>query len=271
MDYPSEHLLNSIEEIATIKESLSLGDRSLTSARGLNVNCKPLPANEALYSAGGRFGAKLTFIKDSDGSRSVKKYQPGGWEFQVEETVELCRTLKRATEELKTWSEEKSRMYNSDEPIVPELIDRVAHVRAEHHEDNHRQWREGGLPRWKDLRDKFLSELKQEWPVEYAELQMNRNGKKGITKLLEENLPRAYVTGYMYARGWISPEELTQANLHLGEVVARKVRGGFKGAKSKGLAFADVLAHISVMGTVDGSVVKKDKGRETPMEYTGDV
>ena len=271
MDYPSEHLLNSIEEIATIKESLSLGDRSLTSARGIHVHYKPPSADEASYSAGGRFGAKLIFTKDSEGSRSIKKYQPGGWEFKVTETLELCRTLKRATEELDTWTEEKARTYNSDEPIVPELIDRVAHVRSEHHEDNHRQWREGGLPRWKELRDKFLSELKQEWPVEYAELQMNRNGEKGITKLLEENLPRAYVTGYMYARGWISPEELTQSNLHLGEVVAKKVRGGFKGAKSKGIAFADVLAHVSVMGTVDGSVTKKDKGGEPPVEYTGDV
>ena len=46
----------------------------------------------------------------------------------------------------------------------------------------------------------------------------------------------------MYGRGWLSPEELTQATLHLGDVAAR------------GIAFADVLAHIAVIGTVDGSV-----------------
>ena len=94
--------------------------------------------------------------------------------------------------------------------------------------------------------------------MEYAELQMNHKGEKGITKLLQENLTRAYVTGYMYGKTWISPEEMTQVNLHLGEIVAKKVRQGFKGSKSRGIAFADVLAHISVIGTVDGSVAEKD-------------
>ena len=269
MDYPSEHLLNGIEEIATIKESLSLGDRSLTSAKGLHVHRKPLAADDVQYTAGGRFGTKLLFIREAGGGRSVKKYQPGGWEFKVEETLELCRTLKRANEDLKDWSEDKTRIYNTDEPIVPELIERVAEISAAHHEENHRQWRKGGLPRWTDLRDKSLNELKQEWPVEYAELQMK--GEKGVAKLLQENLTRAYITGYMYGKGWISPEELTQANLHLGEIVAKKVRHGFKGAKSRGIAFADVLAHISVIGTVDGSVTEKEKGGAPPTEYTGDV
>ena len=271
MDYPSEHLLNSIEEIATIKESLSLGDRSLTSAKGLHVHRKPLAADDVQYTAGGRFGAKLIFIREAGGGRSVKKYQPGGWEFKVAETMELCRTLKRANEELENWSEEKARIYNSDEPIVPELIDRVAEVSSAHHEENHRQWRQAGLPRWTEIRDKFLDELNREWPVEYAELQINRKGEKGITKLLQENLTRSYITGYMYGKGWISPEEMTQANLHLGEIVAKKVRHGFKGAKSKGIAFADALAHISVIGTVDGSVTDKEKAGAPPTEYTGDV
>lgn len=269
MDYPSEHLLNSIEEIATIKESLSLGDRSLTTAKGLHVHREVLASEDIQYSAGGRFGSKLAFIREAGGGRSVKKYQPGGWEFKVEETLELCRTLKRANEELNNWSEEKIRVYNSDEPIVPELIEHVAELNSAHHEENHRQWRQGGLPRWTEIRDKFLNELKNEWPVEYAELQMK--GEKGIAKLLQENLTRAYITGYMYGKGWISPEELTQANLHLGEVVARRVRSGFKGAKSKGIAFADVLAHIAVIGTVDGSVTEKERPSAPPAEYTGDI
>ena len=271
MDYPSEHLLNSIEEIATIKESLSLGDRSLTSTKGLHVHRKPLAREDVQYTAGGRFGTKLLFIREAEGSRLVKKYQPGGWEFKVEETLELCRTLKRANEELEGWSEEKARTYNSDEPIVPELIERVAEISAAHHEENHRQWRQGGLPRWTEIRDKFLSELKKEWPVEYAELQMNHQSEKWVTRLLQENLTRAYITGYMYGKGWISPEEMTQVNLHLGEIVAKKVRHGFKGAKSRGIAFADVLAHISVIGTVAGSVAEKEKGGAPPAEYTGDV
>jgi hypothetical protein len=55
---------------------------------------------------------------------------------------------------------------------------------------------------------------------------------------------------------------MTQANLYLGEVVAEKVRRGFKGAKSKGIAFADVLAHIAVLGTVSGSVPEEEKGEQ---------
>jgi len=258
MDYPSEHLMNTIEEIATIKSSLSLDDRSLTTARGLHVNERKLSGGEAQYSAGGRLGAKLVFTREVGGSRMVKKYQPGNWEFKAEETLELCRTLKRANEELDGWSEEKTRMYNSDEPIVEELIERVAEVNMEHREENLRQWRQGGLPRWVELRDKFLLELKREWPVEYAELQVNRKGEQ-VTELLQEYITRSYVNGYMYGKNWISPEELTQSSLHLGEALARKVRRGFKGGKSRGIAFADVLAHIAVMGTVDGSVPEAEK------------
>ena len=266
MDYPSEHLLNSIEEIATIKESLSLGDRSLTSAKGLHVHYRNLPGEGVEYTAGGRLTARLAFIKELSGSRSVKKYQPGGWEFKVEETLELSRTLRRASEDLKNWPPEKTRIYESGETIDAELVNRVAELNMEHHEENSRQWRLGGLPRWLELRGRFLEELKTEWPIEYAELQLNRKGEKGIAGLLQENIAKAYVTGYMYGRGWISPEELTQATLHLGDVVAGKVRRGFKGAKSRGIAFADVLAHIAVLGTVAGSVPEEKGEKEEKPE-----
>ena len=262
MDYPSEHLLNSIEEIAAIKNGLALGDRPLTSAKGLYVHRKGLPSGEVEYAAGGRFSTKINFVKELGGGRDVKKYQPGDWEFKVEETLELCRTLKRASEDLKNWPPEKTKIYQSGERIDYDLVERVSAVNIEHYEENHRQWRLRGLPRWLELRDKFIGELKQEWPIEYAELQLNRKGEKGITELLREHITKAYVTGYMYGRGWISPEEMTQANLYLGEVVAEKVRRGFKGAKSKGIAFADVLAHIAVLGTVSGSVPEEEKGEQ---------
>jgi hypothetical protein len=266
MDYPSEHLLNSIEEIATIKESLSLGDRSLTSAKGLHVHRRDLPGEGVEYTAGGRLSTRLAFVKELSGSRNVKKYQPGGWEFKVEETLELSRTLKRASEDLKNWPPEKTKIYESGETIDAELVNQVAEINMEHHEDNSRQWRLGGLPRWLELRKRFLEELKTEWPIEYAELQLNRQGEKGISKLLQEHIAKAYVTGYMYGRGWISPEELTQATMHLGDVVANRVRHGFKGAKSRGIAFADVLAHIAVLGTVDGSVPEEKKEKEEKPE-----
>ena len=259
MDYPSEHLLNSIEEIATIKSRLSLGDRSLTSARGLYVHLKGLPSGEVEYGAGGRLTARIAFVKELSGGRNVKKYRPGSWEFKVEETLELCRTLERASEDVKNWPPEKIKVYDSGQTADSDLVEKVSEVNIEHYEENHRQWRLRGLPRWLELRGKFLDELKAEWPIEYAELRLNRKGEKGMTALLQENIAKAYVTGYMYGRGWISPEELTQATLYLGEMVAEKVKRGCRGGKSRGIAFADVLAHIAVIGTVDGSVPEEEK------------
>jgi hypothetical protein len=269
MNYPSEHLINSIEEIANTRDSLSMGDRSLTSAKGLHVQKRSLPSGELLYMAGGRLAAKLIFIKEADGTKSIKKYQPGGWEFRVEETLELCRTLKRASEELKGWPAEKKRVYELGETVDTELVNRVAEINKEHYEENNRQWRVGGLPRWIELRDKFFDELKEEWPIEYAELQASPKGKKYIAELLQESIAKAYITGYMYGRDWVTAEELTNATLYLGDMVARKVRHGFKEAKSRGIAFADVLAHLAAIGTVDTEVAEKRVTSKTGEEGTG--
>lgn len=255
---PSEHLINSIEEIAAIQDSLSLGERSLTSARGLHVKTKGLATGELQYMAGGRLITKLVFIKEPDGTKSVKKYQPGDWEFKVEETLELCRTLKRAAEDLKGWPPEKIQVYDSEKPINADMLNSVAEANREHYDENHKQWRLGGLPRWLELRDMFLDELKKEWPIEYVELQTNPRGEKYIAEVVRENITKAYVTGYMYGRGWITPEELTNATLYLGEVVAEKVRHGIKDAKSKGIAFADVLAHIAVIGNVNTGITERE-------------
>jgi len=74
----------------------------------------------------------------------------------------------------------------------------------------------------------------------------------------------------MYGRGWISPEELTSATLHLGDVLAGKVRRGLKGARSKGIAFADVLAHIATSGTVDGCSTEEEKSENAGEDKSGD-
>ena len=255
---PSEHLINSIEEIAAIQDSLSLGDRSLTSARGLHVKTKSLATGELQYMAGGRLITRLIFVKEPDGTKSIKKYRPGDWEFKVEETLELCRTLKRAAEDLKSWPPEKTGVYESEKPVSAEMISTVAEANKEHYDENHEQWRLGGLPRWLELRDMFLDELKKEWPIEYVELQTTPKGEKYIAEVVRENITKAYVTGYMYGRGWITPEELTNATLYLGEVVAEKVRQGIREAKSNGIAFADVLAHIAVMGNVDTGITERE-------------
>jgi hypothetical protein len=267
MNYPSEHLLNSVEEIATIKDGLALGDRSLTSAKGLYVKTKSLPSGEVEYTAGGMLITRLVFYKEPEGRRTVGKYQPGGWEFRVEETLELCRTLKRVAEEMQQWPAEKTRVYQSDIPIDEGLINNVTEANRVHYEENQQQWRIAGMPRWNELRSKFYEELKQEWPIEYAELQSNPKGEKYIAEVVKENITKAYVTGHMYGMDWITPEEFTQATLHLGEAVANKIRRGLKGAKSRGIALADVLAHIAAIGTIDTEAAVEaaaETGNEAP-------
>ena len=268
MEYPSEHLMESIEEIAGIKDRLSLDDRSLTTARGIHVHRKELPGGELQYSAGGWLMKKLIFFVSSNNVKNVIKYHPGGWEFKIEETLELCRSLERASEALKNWPDEKVRVYQSEEAIDPEMVDRVAEANRQHYEENNKHWRLSGLPRWIELRDKFLEELRNEWPIEYVEFQTHPKGPDYTMEVLKENVAKVYVTGYMYGMGWVSSEELTNATLHLGEVIAGKIRHGMKGARSKGIAFADVLAHIASSGTVDSYTTESggEPGGEEPAE-----
>ncbi|MFO8143936.1 MAG: hypothetical protein R6T78_04610 [Dehalococcoidales bacterium] len=251
MEYPSEHLLESIEEIAGIKDRLSLDDRSLATSRGLHVQKKALPGGELQYTAGGWLAKKLIFVIGSDNNRNVLKYQPGGWEFKIEETLELCRSLEQASEAMKKWPDEKVRVYQSEEVVDSEMVDRVAEANRQHYDENNKYWRLNGLPRWIEFRDMFLAELKKEWPIEYVEFQTHPRGSDYTMELLKENVAKVYVTGFMYGKGWISPEELTNATLHLGEVIAGRIKRGMKCARSRGIAFADVLAHIASSGTVD--------------------
>ena len=119
MDYPSEHLLNSIEEIATIKQTLSLRDRSLTSGNGLYVQSGKLPGGAIQYMAGGRFIAKLIFVRNLDGSKDIRKYQPGDWETKVDIILQLCRELKRMYEDVSNWTPEKTAAYEAEEGCRP--------------------------------------------------------------------------------------------------------------------------------------------------------
>lgn len=250
-NYPSEDLVSSIEEIATIKDSLSLRDRSLTSGKGLYVQSGRLPTGAIQYMAGERFIAKLVFVKEPNGGKIVKKYQPGDWELEVEETLELCRTIKRASGGPQDWTPEKITAYEAEEAINVELLNKVAEVNRQHYNELNKQWQLKGLPHWIELRDKFLDELKKEWPTEYLELKTNQKGAREIAELLRENVTKAYAIGYMCGKGWISQEELTNAGLYLGDLLAIELRYDLKGAKSKGIAFATSLACISAIGHAD--------------------
>lgn len=151
----------------------------------------------------------------------------------------------------KNWEPERIAAYEAEEAVNADLLSKVAEANRQHYDELNKQWQLKGFPRWIQLRDKFLDELKKEWPTEYLELKTNQKGAREIAELLRENITKAYGIGYMRGRGWISQEELANASLYLGDLITTKLRYNLKGAKSKGIAFATSLARISAIGHTD--------------------
>jgi hypothetical protein len=101
--YPSQELLDSVEEIANIREKLSHGERKLTSAGGLYVFKHKTPGGVTQYIARGKFHIKLAFLRTADGSREIRKYQPGAWQRELDGILQFCRSL-RASVRPAQWS-----------------------------------------------------------------------------------------------------------------------------------------------------------------------
>ena len=258
--HPSENLLDSIEEIATMKKVFSPRDRSLTSANGLYVQSGSLPGYGTQYMAGGEFIAQLVFVRKPDGSREVKKYQPGDWENKVNETLQLCRQLIHLDNAVKMGSG-RNTTYLSGNTIVSDSLKEVFEHINQHHDEIDTQWQLLGFPRGIELLNVFLDELKEKWPTEYSELMNRHIGEKDMEELLEGNSGAlAWVFGYICERGWISQEKLMNANMIVGEVLAKEVRNNRKQAKSRGIAFAAAFGRISDLGAVDARRMKKGKG-----------
>lgn len=245
--HPPEHLLNSVEEIANIKQSLSLRDRSLTSANELYVQSGSLPGYGTQYMAGGEFIAKLVFVRKPDGSREIGKYQPGDWESKVNEVLELCRALTYQD----NWPPEKKAAYELPVLIDRDMLRRVSEMNEQHNAEIKVNWQIRGHQKLEMMRDTFFSELKNEWPVEYVEIHIIKRDAKKIVELILENIIMTYSFGYMHGKGWISFKELENANLYFGDLLAVAIGDSLKGSKSKGRAFTFPLITISAMGRAD--------------------
>ena len=257
--YPPENLLDSIEEIATMKKVFSLRDRSLTSANGLYVQSGSLPGYGTQYMAGGEFIAKLVFVRKPDGSREVKKYQPGDWENKVNETLQLCRQLIHLDDAAKIGSG-RNATYLSGNTIISDSLKEVFEHINQHYDEINTQWQLLGFSRGIELLNVFLNELKEKWPIEYSQLMNPYIGEKDMEALLEgDSGTLAWVFGYMCERGWISQEKLVNANTVMGELLAKEVRSNRKQAKSKGIAFAAAFGRISDLGAIDARIMKKEK------------
>jgi hypothetical protein len=248
---PPENLLDGIEEIVSLKQTLSLKDRSKTSANGLYVQSGSLPGYGTQYMAGGKFIARLVFVRKLDGYREIKKYRPGDWENKVNETLELCRALRQQPQNPNSWSPEKKAVYELPVVIDGEMLNRVSDANKQHYRELDRNWQIRGRPRWIEMRDIFLDELRNEWPLEYTELRTNQKDAKKVAESLQVNITKAYAAGYMCGKGWISPEELANANSYLGELLVGDLRDSLRGTKSMSTAFATSLMKISAIGHAD--------------------
>ncbi|MBM3142296.1 MAG: hypothetical protein FJ005_04515 [Chloroflexi bacterium] len=250
---PSERLLDDIEEIASIKHTLSLKDRSLTSADGFYVQSISLPVYGTQYMAGGQFIAKIIFIRKPDGSRIIEKYLPGDWETQVAETLQICNALRLVRDGQKYWSPEKIAAYESPVVIDGDMLNKVSDVNRQHYAEINEYWHSIDYPRRMEITNIYADDLSKEWPVEYLELRTNLSEAKAnkIAESLALNVQKAHLIGYMCGKGWISQKEVANANSHFGELIAGDIRSSINGARSKGAAFATSLMKISAIGHFD--------------------
>jgi hypothetical protein len=89
---PSEELLEAVEEIAAIQETLSREARSSIRAKDLHIKCSIMPDGSVRYMVW-RIIEWLVFVREPSGSRDVKKYVKADWEDVVYETLSMCREL----------------------------------------------------------------------------------------------------------------------------------------------------------------------------------
>jgi hypothetical protein len=269
--YPSEQLLESIEEIATIKQALSIRDRSLTSANGLYVRSSNVFGGATQYMAGGKFIAKLVFVTKADGSRDIKKHQVGDWENKVDETLSLCRELKQVYEAQESWDSEKRRAYQVSVTANLHLYEKFCNRYQQYCDEPIKRLESKGGEYLRELYRMFIDELKKEWPREHLELRMinfpQENKLNELEEFLVKNVTVAYVSGDMYDAGLISQEELVNATLGMGDALEGVIRRNLKGAKSKGLAFANSLMRISTTGIIDA---RKEQGGNTNLPSSED-
>jgi uncharacterized protein YukE len=262
-----EELLDKIEEIGTIKRKLSSRDRAFTSEYGLYVQSGQLPSGAMQYMAGGKFLTKLIFVREIDGTRTVKKYHPGNWEANVEVTLYVCTALERIRKEQAKWSPEKVMAYEAKEKSHYPSINKINNCLHEHSTQLKKVWELIDAEQKKHHITLFFNELEQEWPVEYFETKIEEV-YKAVSEQLAQSLMSAYLVGYMIGKGWISKERGGENDLYLGDRLAILIRSVFKGAQSKGLAFAMAFTRITAEGTLSAlNTDKPTKPTSEPLKY----
>ena len=241
-----EELLDKIEEIGAIVAELRgrvFRYRITPNLYGLYVHRRRLSGGATQYTAGGRLIKKLVFIKDTDGTRTIKEYKPGDWELKIDETLSLCRVLDK---DITEWSEEKFDAYMAEETFDPTLVAKVERDGEEHSDHLGEVWRAAGQTQRDNLAKLFRDELEQEWPTEFLEMLITL---QSTMELVITSIKIAYAAGYMSCKGWITIEELAAYNLYLGDSLVAQIRSILKGAECRGTAFASAFVRVAAEGT----------------------
>jgi hypothetical protein len=135
------------------------------------------------------------------------------------------------------------------------LLNKISQAYEDHYAENNKQWQSRGLPRWAELKNRFLEELRRQSPTGCTELESSLKGRGEIAGLFRKSITKAYVIGYMQARGWVSSLEQMSIDMHLGDQLAVALKDGIRGMKLSGMAFAASFAHVSLIGTMDACAV----------------
>ncbi|MFH1560171.1 MAG: hypothetical protein ABID84_01995 [Chloroflexota bacterium] len=86
-------LLDELQQIGQIKNTLPIGQRSCCNELGLFVQLREARGMHRLQ-AGGKWKSQLDIWQDAPGkSWTVRKYQPGQWEASIGPTLQLARWL----------------------------------------------------------------------------------------------------------------------------------------------------------------------------------
>ena len=99
---PTKELLEKVIFIADVQSQFQITERNLLHDWGVYCRVNRLPSGTLFYQVGGKFVARLRFVVEVNGSTTVRKYQHGDWEQDLELTYDNAKfrteNLRRANE-----------------------------------------------------------------------------------------------------------------------------------------------------------------------------
>jgi len=146
-----------------------------------------------------------------------------------------------------SWSQEKIQFYETHFDIDVEMMKKVDQVNKHHYVEINNHWHSVEPRRKDEIFKVFSDNLAAEWPTEYSELFSTAN--IDILRSCAGNVQKAYLAGYMLGKGWISIDELTNANRWFAQSLLGDIVYILGTAKSRSTALAASMMKVSAYGT----------------------